>query len=106
MTDKIVALVTAGSPREAAKIADHLVDSRLAACVNIIPTVHSVYRWEGKVTRGRESLLVIKTQKKLFARLKDAVLAVHSYTTPEIIAVPVVEGLPAYLRWIDQSLRG
>lgn len=105
MTDKMVVLVTAGSAAQAGKIASRLVASRLAACVNIISSVHSVYWWKGRVARGRECLLVIKTRKRMLARLQDEVLKMHSYATPEIIAVPVVEGLPAYLRWIDESLK-
>lgn len=105
MTDKIVVLVTAGSAGEATKIAQHLVESRLAACVNIVPSVRSIYWWKGKVARDRETLLVIKTRKKMFAKLKGAVLAMHSYATPEIIALPVIAGSPAYLKWIDESLK-
>ncbi|MGH9345521.1 MAG: divalent-cation tolerance protein CutA [Terriglobia bacterium] len=104
MIDKIVVLVTAGSAREATKIAQHLVKSRLAACVNISSPVRSIYRWEGKIKNDREFLLVIKTKRKLFRAVKDAVLKIHSYTTPEIIALPVIEGSTAYLLWIDASL--
>lgn len=105
MTDKIVVLVTAGSAGEAAKIARHLVESRLAACVNIVSPVRSIYWWNGKVARDREYLLIIKTRKRMFAKLRDAVLALHSYTTPEIIALPIVEGSAAYLQWMDESLK-
>lgn len=105
MTDKIVVLVTAGSLREAEKIANHIVKQRLAACVNIVSSVSSIYWWKGKVARDRETLLVIKTRKKMFAKLRDAVLEAHSYTMPEIIALPVIAGSPAYLKWIDQSLK-
>ncbi|MGH9352110.1 MAG: divalent-cation tolerance protein CutA, partial [Terriglobia bacterium] len=105
MTDKIVVLVTAGSAREAREIAKHLVESRLAACVNISPPVRSIYRWEGKIISDREFLLFIKTKKNLFRQVKDAVLKIHSYTTPEIISLPVIEGSAAYLRWIDESVK-
>lgn len=105
MTDKIVVLVTAGSQREAAKIASHLVESRLAACVNISPPVRSLYRWQGKVKDDLEFLLFIKTKRNLFREVKDAVLKIHSYTTPEIVSLPVIEGSAAYLRWIDDSLK-
>ncbi|MGH9377760.1 MAG: divalent-cation tolerance protein CutA [Terriglobia bacterium] len=104
MTDKIVVLVTAGSAREATKIASHLVESRLAACVNISAPVRSLYRWQGKIKDDREFLLFIKTRKNRFREVKDAVLKIHSYTTPEIIALPVIEGSAAYLRWIDESV--
>lgn len=105
MTDKIVVLVTAGSEREAARIARHLVESRLAACVNICSPVRSIYRWEGKIQNDREFLLFIKTKRSLFRAVKESILRIHSYTTPEVIALPVTEGSQAYLRWIDDSLR-
>ncbi|HEV2500514.1 MAG TPA: divalent-cation tolerance protein CutA [Terriglobia bacterium] len=104
MTDKIVVLVTAGSQREAAKIARNLVESRLAACVNISPPVRSIYRWEGKIQNDSEFLLLIKTKRSLFRAVKESILQIHSYTTPEVIALPVTEGSQAYLRWIDDSL--
>lgn len=104
MTDKIVVLVTAESQREAARIARHLVESRLAACVNISPPVRSIYRWEGKIQNDREFLLLIKTKRSLFRAVKKSILQIHSYTTPEVIALPVSEGSQAYLLWIDDSL--
>ncbi|HEV2419165.1 MAG TPA: divalent-cation tolerance protein CutA [Terriglobia bacterium] len=104
MTDKIMVLVTAGSQREAARIARHLVESRRAACVNISPPVRSIYRWEGKIQNDREFLLLIKTKRSLFRAVKESILQIHSYTTPEVIALPVTEGSQAYLRWIDDSL--
>ena len=105
MTDKIVVLVTCGSRREARKIARALVARRLAACVNEIGApVRSLYRWKGKVETAKEFLLVIKTTKRRFAALRDAVHELHSYDVPEIIALPVVEGSRAYLKWIGESV--
>ncbi len=105
MTDKIVVLVTAGSLREAKKIARHLVEARLAACVNIAQGIRSLYRWEGKLRDDREFLLLIKSERAVFTRIQEAVLKLHSYATPEIICLPIVEGSEAYLTWIAQCVR-
>ncbi|MGA7913853.1 MAG: divalent-cation tolerance protein CutA [Candidatus Acidiferrales bacterium] len=105
MTDKIVVLVTCGSRKEARKIARGLVERRLAACVNEIGApVRSIYRWKGKVESAQEFLLVIKTTKRRFAALRDAVRELHSYGVPEIIALPIVDGSRAYLDWIAESV--
>jgi periplasmic divalent cation tolerance protein len=105
MTDKIVVLVMCGSRKEARKIAWALVERRLAACVNEIGApARSVYRWKGKVETADEFLLVIKSTKRRFAGLRAAVLELHSYDVPEIIALPVVEGSRAYLDWIAESV--
>ncbi|MGH9450765.1 MAG: divalent-cation tolerance protein CutA [Terriglobia bacterium] len=105
MTDKILVLVTAGNLREAKTIARRLVESRLAACVNLIQPVRSVYRWKGKLMEGREVLLMVKTRKHLFAELERAVLKSHSYTTPEILSLPVNDGSADYLEWIESSVK-
>lgn len=106
MTDKIVVLVTCGSRKEARKIARALIERRLAACVNEIGAlVRSTYRWKGKVESAKEFLLVIKTTKKRFAGLREAIGELHSYEVPEIIALPIVEGSPAYLDWIADSVK-
>jgi periplasmic divalent cation tolerance protein len=105
MTDKIVVLVTCGSRQEARKIARALVERRLAACVNEIgAAVRSVYRWKGKVETAREFLLVIKTTRKRFGGVRDAVRDLHSYEVPEIIALRVAEGSRAYLKWVAESV--
>jgi periplasmic divalent cation tolerance protein len=103
MTDKIVLFTTVSSPEEADRLARALVERRLAACVNIMPRVQSVYRWQGKVEDSSEILLVIKSRRPLFAALCEAVRALHSYEVPELIALPVVEGYAPYLDWIDQE---
>lgn len=83
-----------------------LVEERLAACVNRIAPVQSVYRWQGKVEQSEEELLIVKTRKTLFAALESRVRELHSYSVPEIIAVPIVDGSEGYLRWLGEQLSG
>ena len=105
MTDKVVILVTTASRDEGKKIARHLVESRLAACVNISPSIESVYRWEGKMAEEVEYLLIIKSVRELFPEIRAEISRLHSYQTPEIICLPVVEGSRNYLQWISDSVR-
>jgi periplasmic divalent cation tolerance protein len=106
MTGKIVVLVTCGTAREARRIARALVEERLAACVNLVAApIHSIYRWKRRVEQASEFLLLIKTSRKRFAALRARIAALHSYDVPEIIALPIAAGAPAYLRWLDGSLR-
>lgn len=100
MTDARIVLSTAGSEEEARKIARHLVEQRLAACVNIVPQLESIYRWQGKVESAREWLLLIKTTSKQFEEVRDAIRELHSYDLPECIAVAIEDGSPEYLRWL------
>src|SRR5215207_10757935 len=102
-TDAIVVFMTATSGEEAARLADMLVGARLAACVQILPEMESVYRWQGKIERQAEVLLLAKTTKEKFDELEREVRALHSYDTPEIIAVPVVAGSAPYLDWLIKS---
>jgi periplasmic divalent cation tolerance protein len=105
-TGKLVVLVTCGSRSEARKIARLVVEARLAACVNILSApVESVYRWKGKVESANEFLLVMKTTKARFSKLRDAILKAHSYDVPEIIALPIASGSLKYLDWIAGSVR-
>jgi len=109
MTDKIVVLTTCDSQKAAAKLARELVEARLAACVNILPGVHSVYRWrdargKNELEEADEWLLVIKSRRDLFAALRETIAKLHSYDIPELIALPVVEGSEPYLAWMDQQL--
>ena len=104
MTDKIVVLATCGSAEEARKIARALVESRLAACVNILAGIESVYRWKGAVEEASECLLIVKSTRGLFDRLQAAIREVHSYELPEIVALPIVDGLEPYLSWIAASV--
>ncbi len=105
MTDKRIVLSTAGSEEEARKIAHHLVENQLAACVNIIPQVESIYRWEGKIESSREWLLLIKTTAEKVTRVTAAILELHSYDLPECIAIAIEGGSSAYMEWIDQSVK-
>jgi periplasmic divalent cation tolerance protein len=105
MTNKILVLVTCGSRKEARKIARALVGRRLAACVSEIGVpVASTYRWKGRVESAKEFLLLIKTSKKHFAKVRDAVRKLHSYDVPEIIALQIAAGSRDYLDWIAESM--
>lgn len=106
MSESVVVLITTGSQEEAGRIAQTLVAESLAACVNIIPGVTSIYRWEGQVQRDQEWLLVAKSSRSLLVALVRRVQALHSYMMPEIIALPIVGGSEAYLRWLDEALQG
>jgi periplasmic divalent cation tolerance protein len=103
MSEAIVVLVTCGTEDEAAEIAHALVEDRLVACVNILSPVRSIYRWEGKIWDEKEWLLIIKTQKKRFEDLEKKVKSLHSYSVPEIIALPIVEGSAPYLKWLEEN---
>ncbi len=105
MTDKIVVLTTAGSETEARKLAQELVERKLAACVNIMPRIQSVYRWEGKVESAEEFLLLIKTTKSRFPDLQSAIRELHSYELPECVLISMDAGSEEYLKWIDESVQ-
>jgi len=105
MTDKIVVLCTCGSDEEAAKLARLLVESRVAACVSVAGAVQSVYRWNGAVETSTERLLIIKSSRTLFEKLRAALEKHHSYEVPEILALPVIDGSEAYLNWLEAELR-
>jgi periplasmic divalent cation tolerance protein len=104
MTDKIIVLTTVGSQDEARKIARSLVGERLAACVNIVPQIESIYRWEGKIENAQEWLLAIKTTASSFDRVRAAISELHSYELPECISLSIADGSPAYLDWILSSV--
>jgi periplasmic divalent cation tolerance protein len=104
MTDKLLVLTTAGSEPEAQKIASALVERRLAACVNIVPRVQSVYRWKDKVEQAEEYLLLIKTVKTREEQVRAAIRELHSYELPECIAVSVEGGSADYLKWMEESV--
>src|SRR5574341_1428656 len=104
MLEFIVVYVTAGSGEEADRLAQALVGEHLAACVNRIRSIRSVYRWQGKVEQSDEELLIIKTRRQLFSALERRVKELHSYSVPEIIAVPVLEGSVEYLSWLREQV--
>ena len=104
MTDKLLVLTTTGSESEALKIAQTLVERRLAACVNLVPKVQSIYRWEGKVEQAEEYLLVIKTAKAREEEVRSAICGLHSYELPECIAIPIDSGSEDYLKWLSDSV--
>lgn len=96
----VVVMVTTANQDEAAKIAEHVVTSRLAACASTLPMVRSTYWWEGKVMTDQESLVLIKTTSDKYLDLQETITKLHSYKVPEIIAIPVTEGLRPYLDWV------
>jgi len=98
----IIISITASSDEEARKIATALVDEKLVACVNIIPKIHSIYWWEGKVCQDDEVMLISKSKQSLFPAIIERVQSLHSYKVPEIISFPISEGLPEYLNWIEE----
>ena len=104
MTDKIVVLSSCGTAEEAERIAQKLVEERLAACVNVVPGARSFYRWQGAIENASEWLLLIKSSRELFQQLKTELEKAHSYEVPEIIALPVVDGAVNYLNWWDGEL--
>ena len=91
--------------RQANRIARTLVKEKLAACVNIIPGIASIYAWKGKIEEGKEVLLVIKSRASLSARLTARVKSLHSYAVPEVVTIPISSGNPDYLRWVRESTR-
>ena len=103
MTNARIILTTAGSEEEAGKIAHALVERRLAACVNIVPQIESIYSWQGKVETAQEWLLIIKTQANAFADVRDAVKELHSYDLPECVMLEVSAGSKEYLQWIEKN---
>ncbi|HJT54685.1 MAG TPA: divalent-cation tolerance protein CutA [Candidatus Angelobacter sp.] len=105
MTDARIVLTTAGSPEEAEKIARALVDRSLAACVNIVPQIQSIYRWKDKIEQETEWLLIIKTKTNLFESVADAIKELHSYELPECVMLELSSGSERYLNWIRENTR-
>jgi periplasmic divalent cation tolerance protein len=104
MTDKRVVLTTCGSLEEARKIAHALVERKLAACINIVPKVESIYRWKGEIETATEFLLLIKTTSAAFSSLREVLGELHSYEVPECIEIAITDGSAAYLKWFDESM--
>lgn len=104
-SEYILAYSTLSNTRDASKISSSLVSERLAACVSTVPGIQSTYQWKGEIVTDSEVLLLIKTRKSLLPKLQEKIQEIHPYETPELIAVPLVGGLPAYLQWINDSTR-
>jgi periplasmic divalent cation tolerance protein len=104
MTDKIVVLVTCKNAREAGRIARHLVDKRLIACANLVPEIRSIYRWKGKVMTEKECWMILKSSRELIPALRIEIEKLHSYSVPELIALPIINGSPNYLNWIAEEV--
>lgn len=104
MKTHLIILCTCPDQTSARRIADRLVEARLAACVNLVPGVTSVYEWQGKIETSQEWLLLIKSHTERYAVLQEEILVLHPYELPEILALSIEDGLPDYLRWIDQCV--
>ncbi len=105
MSGEIIVLMTASSEDEAERISKALVDERLAACVNIVPAIRSLFFWEGKTQDAREALLVCKSRQPLLEKLVSRVKSLHSYAVPEVLALPIIAGSRDYLDWLRESTR-
>ncbi len=106
MSSYIVVFMTVPDKKEATKIAHSLLKERLIACANIVGPVSSLFWWKGKIDKASEFLVIMKSKKNLFKKLSERVKELHSYEVPEVIALPVIEGLPSYLNWLGASLYG
>jgi periplasmic divalent cation tolerance protein len=104
MTDKIIVMTTCESEEQAGHLARHLIEQRVAACVNILPKARSVYRWKDKIEAADEYVLLIKTRRELFSSVRAEIEKIHTYEVPEIIALPIVDGSEAYLGWIESEV--
>lgn len=103
MTEYIVVLITASKEEEAVNIAKEIVGAKLAGCVNIIRDIRSIYSWQGRIEDEKEVLMIVKTRRDLFRNLAEKVKGLHSYSVPEIIALPVTEGSKDYLKWLEDE---
>ncbi len=104
MTDKIVVLCTCAAAEDGERLGRALVEAGLAACVSILPGARSIYRWKGEMESAAEALLLIKSSRGRFPALREAIESMHPYEVPEVLALPVVDGAPNYLEWLDASL--
>src|SRR5689334_15735600 len=104
MTDKVVVLMTCKTAKEGARIARHLIEKHLIACANIINGVQSIYQWEGKIQDEKECWMILKSTRELMPALRIEVEKENSYAVPELIALPIIDGSPNYLNWLDQEL--
>ncbi len=106
MKAKYILVLITSQRKEADKIANYLIENKLCACINIVKNIDSIYWWQGKIVKDKESLLLCKTKKELFKKLETEVKKIHSYSVPEIIAFEIKEGNKDYLNWIQESLKG
>ena len=107
MTDKTLVMVACANKREALTIARAAIEARLAACANVLPwPMDSIYRWKGNVEQAKEVLLLMKTSRKKIDELSELVKKLHSYEVPEFIAMPIVDGSPDYLAWLEECVAG
>ena len=106
MASYVVVFVMVSDEKEASKIIHSLLKDRLIACANIVGPVSSLFWWKGKIDKASEFLVIMKSRKNLFKKLSERVKELHSYEVPEVIALPVIEGLPSYLNWLGTSLYG
>lgn len=104
MTDAVVVLCTCGNEPDALRMANALVEARVAACVNVLPGLESIYRWQGKVESGQEVLLLIKTTAERFPALRERILDLHPYDTPEILVLPIADGSDKYMAWLREQV--
>jgi periplasmic divalent cation tolerance protein len=105
VSGRLVVLSTVGRAEDAERIGRALVERGLAACVNVLPAVTSIYRWKGKLEKEEERLLVIKTRAERFAELRQTLVSLHPYEVPEVIALPIADGHQPYLDWLDESVK-
>ncbi|HVR72665.1 MAG TPA: divalent-cation tolerance protein CutA [Vicinamibacteria bacterium] len=105
MSERVVVLSTVARAEDAERIGRELVERGLAACVNVVPGLVSLYRWKGTVEREEERLLLIKTRGETFPALRDALVALHPYEVPEVLALPIADGHAPYLAWLDDNSR-
>ncbi len=101
-TQALVVLITVPTAEAGEQIARALLNAGLAACVNFVPSIRSLYIWQGKICDDTEILLLVKSKKELFPSLEQAVKSIHPYQTPEIITIPITDGSQAYLEWINE----
>jgi periplasmic divalent cation tolerance protein len=103
--EHIVIFITASSAEEAEKISNALVENKLVACSNIVSPIRSIFHWQGEICKEDEVLLILKSVKTKFTEIVDAVKKLHSYETPEIIALPIIDGSPEYLQWVSDETK-
>lgn len=101
--EPVVIFITCGTREEAERIAETLVRRQLAACGNILPDITSIFRWKQNIEHEQETLLIVKSKQRLFDRIAEQVRMLHSYETPEIIALPIIDGSPDYLAWLSEE---